>query len=223
MLTDSSVIVELQQTKKKFNKPIYIGAKILDLSKLHMYQFWYNNLKQKYDNKISLLYMDCDSVIAEVYTENIYLDMLNDKDTYDTSDFPKEHFLYSDKNKKVLGKFKDVLNGVKLQSFIALRSKCYAYVTEDDITNAKINGVKKHVANLISFQQYVDVLFGDEKNHTVTQNTIRSKNHHLYTVSQVKAGLRYGDIKRYDLDPVNTLALGHYSIGSTIAYPTTTI
>jgi hypothetical protein len=154
--------------------------------------------------------MDCDSIIAEVYTKDIYKDMLNDIDTFDTSDYPKDHYLYSEKNKKVLGKFKDVLNGVKLESFVALRSKCYAYVTEDDITNAKINGIKKYITNLLTFEQYTDVLFGDEKNHTITQNTIRSKNHHLFTVSQVKTGLRCGDIKRHNLDSVNTLALGHY-------------
>ena len=210
MLTDSSVIVELKQNKKKFNKPIYVGAKILDLSKLHMYQFWYNNLKQKYQEKIKLLYIDCDSIIAEIYTKDIYKDMLNDIDTFDTSDYPKDHFLYSEKNKKVLGKFKDVLNGVKLESFVALRSKCYAYVTEEDITNAKINGIKKYITNLLTFKQYTDVLFGEEKNHTITQNTIRSKNHNIFTVSQVKAGLRYGDIKRYDLNSVDTLALGHH-------------
>ena len=56
------------------NKPIYIGTSILDLSKSLMYYYYYNNLKSRYKDNVSLLYMDGDSFILEIKTSDVHED-----------------------------------------------------------------------------------------------------------------------------------------------------
>ena len=113
----------------------------LDLSKHLMYDFYYNTLKTRYGDKIRLLYTDTDSVIIHVQTEDIYADMAQNLDDYDTSNYPADHPLFSNTNKKIIGKFKDELGGQLLTEFIGIRPKMYSYVGEESGKRAK--GVKK--------------------------------------------------------------------------------
>ena len=85
-----------------------MGAVILKTSKLHMYEFWYDHLKNKYNDKIELIYTD--SFIIEVETNDIYKDMYENKNQYDFSEYPENHTNFDMSNKKVLSKFKDELN-----------------------------------------------------------------------------------------------------------------
>ena len=138
-------LVESKPIKTVFNKLIYMGAVILETSKLHMYQFWYDHLKQKYDNKIELIYADTDSFVIEVETEDIYKDMFENKDLYDFSEYPTDHPNYNIVNKKVLGKFKDELNGKIITEFCVLKPKMYSYEYIDNHTilnNNKHKGIK---------------------------------------------------------------------------------
>ena len=82
-ISNRLALVESKPTKTVFNKPIYMGVVILETSKLHMYQFWYDHLKQKYGNKIQLIYTDTDSFVIEVETDDIYKDMCEDDHLYD--------------------------------------------------------------------------------------------------------------------------------------------
>jgi hypothetical protein len=84
---------------------------ILDLSKLLMYDFYFNNMKTKYRDRVTLLYTDTDSLLMHTKTEDIYADMAADPDEYDTSDYPGDHPLHSTRNKKVIGKMKDECAG----------------------------------------------------------------------------------------------------------------
>ena len=85
---------------------------ILDNSKLVMQNYWYNELIPKYGyENLKLIYSDTDSFIIKINTEDLYKDIYETKNLYDLSDYPKEHFLYDTSNKKVIGKFKDELNG----------------------------------------------------------------------------------------------------------------
>ena len=104
-ISDKLCLVESTPIKTVFNKPIYIGACILETSKLHMYQFWYDHLKNKYNNKVELIYTDTDSLIIHVETDDIYKDMFEDKNLYDFSEYPKDHPNYDITNKKALGTF----------------------------------------------------------------------------------------------------------------------
>ena len=102
-------------------KPVYVGMSVLDLSKLLMFQFYYETLKPIYGGDVRLLYTDTDSLILEFQTEDLYADMGRNPDVYDTSNFPTNHPLYSEVNKKVVGKFKDELGGKLLKEFVGLR------------------------------------------------------------------------------------------------------
>ena len=68
------------------NKPIYLGLSILALSKILMYEFWYNFVKPKYGKKGELCYMDTDSFIVYIKTGGIYKNIGEDIETsFDTS------------------------------------------------------------------------------------------------------------------------------------------
>ena len=92
------------KTNLKLNRPIYVGMCILDLAKhlMYRYDFYYIIISKP---STAILYTDTDSLILEIKTEDVYKDMANDKDSYDFSNYPIYHPLYSVKNKKVIGKF----------------------------------------------------------------------------------------------------------------------
>ena len=84
-ISNKLCLVESKPIKTIFNKPIYLGACILETSKLHMYHFWYDHLKNKYNNKVELIYTNTDSFIIQVETNYIYNDMFENKNLYDFS------------------------------------------------------------------------------------------------------------------------------------------
>ena len=102
--------IHLNKESIEIDKPICIGTSILDLSKLLMYEYLYNNLKKKYVDEINLLYVDTAGFILKINSEDIYKAMSQDVDIYDTSNC-KSDKLFSTKNKNVIGKFKDELGG----------------------------------------------------------------------------------------------------------------
>ena len=79
-------ILEMKKTKIKMNKPIYLGSSILEISKTLMYEFWYDYMKPKYANNVKLCYMDTDSFIMNIKTNDFYKDISNDvENRFDTS------------------------------------------------------------------------------------------------------------------------------------------
>ena len=91
-----------------------------------MYEFWYDYIKPKYQDKAKLCYMDTDSFIIHIETEDFYKDIADDIDKqYDTSEYDKDDkkALPLGINKKVLSMFKDELKGKIMIEFIALRAK----------------------------------------------------------------------------------------------------
>ena len=107
--------VHMHKTKLVLNKPVYTGMTILENSKILMYDFFYNHLKAKYGQKCELIYTDTDSLILNIQTEDVHKDMKEDSWLYDTSNYPKDHLLYDDRNKKVLGKMKDECGGIVIE------------------------------------------------------------------------------------------------------------
>ena len=87
------------------NRPAYVGMCILDLSKMLMYDFHYNYIKKKHNNRARLLFTDTDSLTYEIEAEDIYKDFWNDKDMFDNSDYPESSPYYCNINKKIIGKF----------------------------------------------------------------------------------------------------------------------
>jgi hypothetical protein len=139
------VAIHSTKSKLKLNRPIYIGQTILDLSKLHMYDFWYNHIKARYGEKAQLCYTDTDSFVFKLETEYIYADMRENSNLYDLSNCPKDHPSYSEINKGVVGPFKDECCGRPIAEFVALRPKMYSILeaSGDSINRAK--GVQRAV------------------------------------------------------------------------------
>ena len=67
----------MKKLKVKMNEPVYLGLSILEISKTIMYEFWYEYLEPKY-NDIILCYMDTDSFIFYIKTEEFYEDIADD-------------------------------------------------------------------------------------------------------------------------------------------------
>ena len=100
-----------------FNKPIYVGQEILDLSKTLMFKF----IRKKYGDKAELLFTDTDSLMYLIQTDDFYHDIKKDiKRNFDTSDYPENHpsGIKSGVNKKVIGKFKDEIAGKQITHFV---------------------------------------------------------------------------------------------------------
>ena len=80
------------------NRLAYVGMCILDLSKIQMYDFHYNYIKKKYNDRAKLLFTDTDSLTYEIEAEDVYKDFWNDKDTFDNSDYPESSPYYCNAN-----------------------------------------------------------------------------------------------------------------------------
>ena len=146
--SENLLAIEMKKTKVKMNKPIYLGMSILDISKTLMYKFWYDYFKPKYGDKAKLCYMDTDSFIIHIITEDFYKDMADDVEIwFDTSNYDEndKRHLPIGKSEKVIGLFKDVLGGKFMKEFCALRAKTYAYLMDDDSEKKKAKGTKKCV------------------------------------------------------------------------------
>ena len=133
----------------KQNKPIYTCFAILDLSKVHMYRFHYNVMLAKYGLDCKLSFTDTDSLCYHIKTEDLYRDMQTFSDELVTSSYPTDSgrdaldTLYSLRNAKDLGKFKDECNGTAPLEFVGLRSKMYSLSVSRKQTKLTAKGAKK--------------------------------------------------------------------------------
>ena len=118
------------------------------LSKNLMYDFHYNYIKRKYEDKAKLLFTDTDSLMYEIQTEDFYKDISVDvKYRSDTSDYPpnRPSGIPFGLIKKVLGMFKDEANGKIIDEFVGLRAKLYSYKMLEGEENKKCKGIKESV------------------------------------------------------------------------------
>ena len=135
----------MKKTKVKMNKLIYLGMSILDISKTLMYEFWYDYIKPKYQDKAKLCYMDTDSFAIYIKTEDFYKDIANDvKKWFDTSNYSKDdnRLLPIGSNEKIIGLFKAKLRGKIMNEFVGPRSKIMAYLMDDDSEHKKAKRTK---------------------------------------------------------------------------------
>ena len=153
LIDDNLAIIEMKKVKIKMNKPIYLGLSILDIYKITMYEFWYDFIKSKYANSAKLCYMDTDSFIINIKTEDFYKDISeNVMERFDSSNYIYDRPLPLNVNKKVVGLMKDELGGDIITEFVALRPKANSYKTEDNVELKKAKGTKKCIINkMLSF------------------------------------------------------------------------
>ena len=82
---------EMGKIKVVMNKPVYLGQAILDLSKIVMYEFHYDYMKPKYGGNLKLCYMDTDSLMYHIKTEDFYEDIAKDvKARFNTSEYSEK-------------------------------------------------------------------------------------------------------------------------------------
>ena len=217
------IAVHMKKTEVYFNKPVYVGQAILDLSKTLMFDFHYNYIRKKYPatkghvNRAELMFTDTDSLLYCIHTDDFYKDISDDiKTKFDTSDYPPNHEsgILTGVNKKVIGMFKDEVAGRQITHFVGLRPKLYSFKVEDPVTGGvggitkKCKGIKKNVVKKkLDFDDYVKCLFSGEKEMR-KMKIIRSEKHDIYSQEVNKIALSNEDDKRQILsDKMNTLAL----------------
>ena len=127
-LGDTLVGAHMGKASVTLNKPIIVGASVLGLSKLHVYRFWYGYVKERYGDNAQLGYMDTDSFIILIMTEDIYKDMAERSDIFDLN------------NSKTIGLFKDETPDSVITESMHIRSKLYHYVLADKSTKSKHKG-----------------------------------------------------------------------------------
>ncbi|WAR05778.1 hypothetical protein MAR_021147 [Mya arenaria] len=208
---ENLVAVHMKKTKIRFDKPVYLGMCILDLSKTLMYDFHYNYIKPNY-----ILDAYGSSGAKLLFTDT-------DKQLFDTSNFPADHpsGIKSGVNKKVVGMFKDECGGKIMHELVGLRAKLYSYrMYEGNEPLARLKeekrckGVKQSVVKKeISFDDYKTCLFS-RKEQIRKMNVIRSHGYEILTEEVKKKVLSANDDKQViQEDGMHTLAYGHWRLG----------
>ena len=216
IFSENLIAVHLRKTKLFFNKPIYVGMSILDISKTLMYDFQYGYMKEKFGDRAELLMTDTDSLVYLIKTEDFYKDIDVDVDEkFDTSGYPKDHpsGIKTGANKKAIGMMKDECSGKQIVEFVGLRAKLYALKMEDLSESKKCKGIKKSVVKSdITFENYKETLF--ERGRALRKmNVIRSYKHEIYSEEVNKVALSGDDDKRIVMaDRIWTMAYGHYRL-----------
>ena len=196
-ISEDLSVIEMNKTKVKMNKPICLGVLILDISKILMYEFWYVYMKPKYNDNVNLCYMDTDSFVMNIKTNDFYKYISSDVDKrFNTSNYEVDIPLPTGKNKKVIGLMKDELGGKIITEFVTLRPKTYSYLTDDGKEDKKAKGTKKKVINrMIKFNDYKNCFLKD-KVLLKSQQRFISKKHDVYTEDINKIALSNDDDKR---------------------------
>ena len=198
LISEDLSIIEMKKTKVKINKPIYLGLSILQISKTLMYEFWYDYMKPRYNGNVKLCYMDTDSFIMNIKTNDFYEDIASDvENRFDTSNYEVIRPLPTGKNKKIIGLMKDdELGGKIITEFVTLRPKTYSFLTDDGKEDKKVKGTKKCVIKkMIKFNDYKKCLLNGEIILKSQQRFISNK-HDVYTEDVNKIALSNDDDKR---------------------------
>ncbi|XP_059225632.1 uncharacterized protein LOC106094284 [Stomoxys calcitrans] len=215
VFSEDMAAIQMNRLSVLYDKPIYLGFSVLDLSKWKMYDFHYDFMKKKFGDSLSLNYMDTDSFVYTFQEQNFYESLTqNDLETqFDTSEYePDNQFNFPPVNKKVLGMMKDENCGKIMTEFVGLRSKMYAINVENSKQIKKSKGVKKAILKRYTIDTYRQVLMEKRKLYA-DMLTFRSHKHEVYTQSINKVTLCGDDDKRYIApNGIDTYAWGHYKI-----------
>ena len=188
------------------DKPIYLGFTVLELSNLLMYETYYDKLQPIFGpENFKLHYMDCDSFVLSIKAEDIINDLKNLEDLFDFSNLKKNHELFSNKNKKVVGKFKiETPENIWIDEFVALKSKCYAFKCGNNSKN-KLKGISKSYSRNINFEEYKKCLDGKDYLQECDNYIIRSINHEMILQKVKKSTLSIFDDKRCYINNIKSI------------------
>ena len=205
---DNLHLIEMYKQEIVYDKPIYVGTSILDLSKLHMMNFHYNVIHKEFEGKYNLIYSDTDSFVYNIEHPDIYQWVSDNKQHFDLSDSLNKD-IQDNMNKKVLGMFKDELCSMPMKQFTALNPKVYSFQGVNE--NAKkLKGISKVVVKKeITHNDYNTVL---QTGESIKRDVVgfRSFEHQIYTVKTNKTALTAYYDKLYMIDNNNCVPYGYY-------------
>ena len=212
IFTEDLAGIEMKKKAIRLMKPIYCGMAILDNSKVLMYDFHYNFIKERYGSNARLLFTDTDSLCYQIETDDLYAELYQHKELFDFSDYPTDCAFHDSTNKKIIGKMKDETAFIPITEFVGLRSKMYSFTT-DTSESKRAKGIKKGtVKKKITHSDYLRTL-EDQTRSFAEMRTIRSDKHQLMSYTINKIGLSCYDDKRFILDDgKTTLAFGNKRI-----------
>ena len=195
--SESLVAIEMKNTKVTMNKPVYLGLPILEISKKLIYEFLYDYIKPKYQYHAKLCYMDTDSLIIYIKTEDFYKYIADDiEKRFDKSNYIADRSLPTGKNKKEVGLMKDEMNGIPIIEFAAFRPKTYSYLMDDCNKSKKPKGTKNCViTRMLKFNDYKNYLLKKEI-VLKSQQRFKSEAHDVHTEEFNKIALSNNDDKR---------------------------
>ena len=179
------------------DKPTYLGFAVLELSKLHMYETYYDKLQPYFgEENIQLHYIDTDAFVLSLNTNDINKDLKKMEDTFDFSNVEKSHELFSNRIKKVVGKFKlETPKSFWIDEFVCLRSKMYSFKCGDDSKN-KLICVSESQSKHIKVEEYYNCLFDGEYQKECDNYIIGSLGHEMHLQKVRKTTLSIFDDKR---------------------------
>ena len=195
-----------EQNEVLMDKPIYLGFSVLEFSKLLMYETYYDKLQPYFGQEnIHLHYMDTDSFVLSVNTKDIIKDLENLEDIFNFNNLDENHELFSNKNKKVIGKFKiETPKNIWIDEFVCLRSKMYAFKCGDDSGN-EIKGVSKSPSKNIKFEEQYNCLFGGKYEQECDKYNFRSINHEMILQTVKKSTLSIFDHERCYINNIESV------------------
>ena len=209
-------IIEHYKPRVVYDKLVYVGTTVLDLSKLIMMKFYYDVIQKHFPNKHKKAYGDTDSGVYLIEHEDIYEWMKENKEHFDLSDMVRAD-LQDNTNKNVICKQKDEFNGQIPKVCTALNPKVYcfkhqAYNDKKEIVNKEkktCKGVSKSVVKKeINHADYLNVLKTGE---TLSKEVIgfRSDNHVIHTTKTKKKALTSWYDKMQMIDEINNVPFGY--------------
>ena len=167
-------------------------------------------MKPKYNNDVKLCYMDTDSFIMNIKTNDFYEDIASDvENRFDTSNYEVNRPLPTGKNKKIIGLMKDELGGKIITEFVTLRPKTYSFLTDDGKEDKKAKGTKKCIIKkMIKFNDQKKCLLDDEVILKSQQRFI-SKKHDVYNENINKIALVNNDKRIVSSNKISSYPYGY--------------
>ncbi len=217
------VLGYMKPTKVNLNSPVGVGTVVLDHSKYLMYNFYYNVMKKTFDTSLRLLFTDTDSLCMEIaHPDPMTVFPLNE--WFDLNEYPEDDSYYGkrykdNRNKKVIGKFKDEMveggHGVYIKEVVALRSKMYSCLKSDGKNKNTAKGVSWAAKRKLVHEKYLACLTPGEgfKVEVMPMTSFQTDGSNvIHTITVDKATLSPCDSKLYLVDATTTHPFGYYKL-----------
>ena len=213
-IDEKKAIMKLDARNIHLNSPLYMGWFILERSKYMMYDMYHNKLKNIYNDQMSLIYMDTDSLLLKFEGVDVYKDIEKGPlgSLLDTSNFPVDHPLYSVTNKGKLGLLKSETGAEVVAEAICLNPKTYSVLLNSDSNKMSAKGIQGSEKRKLTHKNFNDVHNGVVNSIKTVSTSITSRRNTLYSTKGCKNALIKLNRKRNWLDANKSLGFGHPSI-----------